>query len=884
MRNITSAFKRALAEGRRDYTIRVVITLADSTILYGTVTTFNTETGEETVTSVPYLTNENIWIDGFEIDDAVSADNVFQIGTAIINQCKVVINNIYDEYSAYDFTGAVVVPYIGMNDLDDGTDDEVKMGTFNVDDASYDAGLITLTCLDNMVKFDKPYVPYSQSATSLNVLVNAACTACGVTAGPSATDFPNKTHQVKDSVLSEATTYRQVIAWIAQLAGCNARCDANGYLTFGFYNFDALEEAQDNLDGGVFDSSSPYASGDTADGGSFNPWNTGYVYDSGGFVGGYGSGVHHISSDYSARIMVDDVVITGIRVTEKVLPDFLSSYANAYSSSSTYSKGAYAYYDNTLYQCVTAIATPEEFNRDHWESVSVMTYTAGTEGYVIGVENNDLIQGGYGQTFANTLNTALSGRTFRPGSITHPSDPSIEAGDVALYWDRKQNRYPMIVSSTNFSIDSSQNTTSSAETPARNSAQRFSEATVNYVELRKQVDQQKDYLSDRLENAAGLFETFTTNVKTGSGQIYHYHDKKLLSDSNIVMMFSTEGFTLTADYQTPASQGGPTWYGMTVDGQFIADKLSVHGINADWINTGHLSANYLYGGTVQGSNVVVGGLNNENGLFQVKDTSGTSVVAGDSSGMYAQNGGIIQTVSTYHKTQLTDGLLRFLTSVPVSGKPWLGERVVGEIGFDDSDGLSDPDDFRFYIGQNGDMVFDANYGTSHAVFNLQVACMEGIQVNNGLFADSVTSTQIKNRCITDTNYGDILTYCYETTTPMFGDIGFGVIGADGTCLVSIDDIFDETINTDNEYAVFIQKEGNGDAWVSEKDHTYFVVSGTPNLKFAWEIKVVQRGFETLRLDDVDMLLRTKIEDDGFLERDFDNELAEYDRETEEMFG
>lgn len=884
MRNLTAAFRRALGEGRRDYTVRVVITLADSTVLNGTTTTYDEDTGEKIVTTVPYLTNENIWTDGLEIDDATSADNVFQIGTAIINQCKVVINNIYDTYSTYDFTGAVVVPYVGMKNLDDGTSDEVKLGTFNVDEASYDNGLVTLTCLDNMVKFDKAYEPYSMTATSLNVLVNAACTACGVTAGPSAIDFPNKTHQVRDSVVSDATTYRQVISWIAQLAGCNARCDANGYLTFGFYNFDGLEEAQDNLDGGIFDNASPYASGDTADGGIFNPWNTGYVYDAGGFVGGYGSGVHLIASDYSSRVMVDDVVITGIRVAEKVLPDFLSSYANAYSSSSTYLKGAYAYYDNTLYQCVSAIASPEEFNRDHWTSVSVMTYTAGVTGYVIGIENNDLIQAGYGQTFANTLNSALSGRIFRPCNITHPSNPAIEAGDVALYWDHKQNRHPIIISSTKFSIGASQNTVSSAETPARNSAQRFSEATANYVELRKQMERQKDYLAERLANASGLYETYTTDAQTGSGQIYHYHDKPLLSDSNIVMKFTTAGFTLTADYQTPASQGGPTWYGMTVDGQLIAEILSVSGINADWINTGHLSANYLYGGTVQGSNVVVGGLNNENGLFQVKDTSGTSVVAGDSSGMYAQNGGIIQTVSTYHKTQLTDGLLRFLTSSPVTGKPWLGERLVGEIGFDDVDGLSDPNDFRFYIEQAGDMVFDANYGTSHTVFNLQVECMEGIQVNNGLFADNVTSAQIKARCIKDTNYGDILTYCYETPTPMFGDIGFGVIGPDGTCLISIDDIFDETINTDNEYAVFIQKEGSGDAWVSEKDHTYFVVSGTPNLKFAWEIKVVQRGYETLRLDDVDMLLKTKIDDDGFLERDFDNELAEYDRETEEIFG
>ena len=852
MRNITTAFRRALAEGRRDYTVRVVITLADSTVLNGTITTYDDDTGEETVTSVPYLTNENIWTDGLEIDDATSADNVFQIGTAIINQCKVVINNMYDTYSPYDFTGAVVVPYVGMKNLDDGTNDEVRMGTFNVDEASYDAGLITLTCLDNMVKFDKPYAPYSQSATSLNVLVNAACTACGVTAGPSAIDFPNKTHQVRDSVVSDATTYRQVISWIAQLAGCNARCDANGYLTFGFYNFDGLEEAQDNLDGGVFDSASPYASGDTADGGSFSPWNTGYVYDSGGFVGGYGSGVHFISSDFSSRVMVDDVVITGIRVTEKVLPDFLSSYANEYSSSSTYSKGAYAYYDNTLYQCVSAITSPEDFNRDRWSSVSVMTYTAGTEGYVIGIENNDFIQAGYGQAFANTLNNDLSGRTFRPCSITHPNNPSIEAGDVALFWDRKQNRYPIIVSSTTFAIGTSQNTTSSAETPARNSAQRFSEATVNYVELRKQIEQQKDYLTERLEGASGLYETYTTDVQTGSGQIYHYHDKPLLSDSNIVMKFTTAGFALTADYQTPASQGGPTWYGMTVDGQFIASILSVSGINADWINTGSLSANYISGGVL-----TLGGLNDVNGYLEIYNAQGQLI------GSW-KNGGITSkslTATDYISINAgTGSFLKFPLSFP---DRYDGHGAAsGYMQLDNANGFVvsiTPDGTSYHNDYNIGKFFDLTSTNNNQMTRLSNGMIQiqtsnssqwstigvaGFSTNGSITA---TNTGNKHAAVETEDYNTRLLYSYETAAPMFGDIGDGTISDDGKCYISIDPVFAKTI-TNNKYYVFLQTYGDGECYVSERMPSGFIVEGTSGLQFAWEIKARQVNCDHRRLE------------------------------------
>ena len=157
MRSVTSAFMRALGEDNRNYQCRVIVTLTDGTVLNGTVTSIDDTTGEETVTVVPYLTNENIWEDGLKIDDAVSADNVFQVGAAIVNQATVVINNIYDEYSDYDFSNAVVEIYVGLTNLGTSPDEEIKMGVFDVDDAEYNGSFITLRCLDNMSKFDRVY-------------------------------------------------------------------------------------------------------------------------------------------------------------------------------------------------------------------------------------------------------------------------------------------------------------------------------------------------------------------------------------------------------------------------------------------------------------------------------------------------------------------------------------------------------------------------------------------------------------------------------------------------------------------------------------------------------------------------------------------------------
>ena len=54
-----------------------------------------------------------------------------------------------------------------------------------------------------------------------------------------------------------------------------------------------------------------------------------------------------------------------------------------------------------------------------------------------------------------------------------------------------------------------------------------------------------------------------------------------------------------------------------------------------------------------------------------------------------------------------------------------------------------------------------------------------------------------------------------------------------------------------EYQVFLQKEGPGDLWIREKTSEYFVVEGTADLKFSWEAKAKQRGYEYERLEVLD---------------------------------
>lgn len=139
----------------------------------------------------------------------------------------------------------------------------------------------------------------------------------------------------------------------------------------------------------------------------------------------------------------------------------------------------------------------------------------------------------------------------------------------------------------------------------------------------------------------------------------------------------------------------------------------------------------------------------------------------------------------------------------------------------------------------------------------------------------------KNRIIDTENYDTRKQYCYETATPYFGDIGSGCTDDTGKCYIDIDDIFAETVNTGVEYQVFLQKEGKGDLWVEEKTNSYFVVKGTENLKFSWEIKAIQKDYEFERLEKFDNSEKEEVID---YEKEYMEEINDLIKEQEEMLN
>ena len=142
----------------------------------------------------------------------------------------------------------------------------------------------------------------------------------------------------------------------------------------------------------------------------------------------------------------------------------------------------------------------------------------------------------------------------------------------------------------------------------------------------------------------------------------------------------------------------------------------------------------------------------------------------------------------------------------------------------------------------------------------------------------------KSRSVSTVDYDEQLFYCYEMPTPFFGDIGESVISDDGTCMIDIDDIFQESANVGIKYYVFLQREGEGDCWIAEKEQNYFIVKGTPGLKFSFEIKARQAQYEHMRFTDPGDTAYTDGRDIEIPEPDYESEeteIPEPDYESEE---
>lgn len=129
---------------------------------------------------------DRIWQGGFEIDRACSGRSAFELGSCVIGQLKLELDNHDGAYDAVTFMGASVTARIETFTFDiDGNPvlfSSYTMGLFDVVEVDTNGNRVELTCYDAMYKFDSPLADALPDTLGYTYweLLSTICSAVGV--------------------------------------------------------------------------------------------------------------------------------------------------------------------------------------------------------------------------------------------------------------------------------------------------------------------------------------------------------------------------------------------------------------------------------------------------------------------------------------------------------------------------------------------------------------------------------------------------------------------------------------------------------------------------------------------------------------------------------
>lgn len=205
-----------LLEAIRDHTEQdIKITFADNTVL-----------GKADVA---------ITGDGVKITDILNGDTDYTFGKAVCKQVEMTLFNVDNKFNNFDFTQEFTLQ-IGVKV--GAAFQYVTVGIFKGERPDKVRGkLIDFTAYDRMQKFDVSASDFIENLTfpvTLGAVFSSLCTSVGV--GLETTTFTNSTKNFTFNPFSTSDyTAREVLAWIAEAAGCYARVNASGKVEFNTF-------------------------------------------------------------------------------------------------------------------------------------------------------------------------------------------------------------------------------------------------------------------------------------------------------------------------------------------------------------------------------------------------------------------------------------------------------------------------------------------------------------------------------------------------------------------------------------------------------------------------------------------------------------------------
>lgn len=564
--------------------------------------------------------------------------------------------------------------------------------------------------------------------------------------------------------------------------------------------------------------------------------------------------------DYSENYNMEDFVTVLVPRGEQI-------QASEYSSANEYDVGDYVYYNNYIYRCLVAIATPEEFNPAHWTTVQkyfeALTPYLTVEEVNSGspfVQNAEAVAN-YGRivkvmdwpdvTDANNLKTKaqnyLSELQFDNMVLTvtaldlHYLDVDIEAFNlldqvrVISHFHGVNRLFP--ITELQIPMDNPEDASVTMGTKATPNTLSESLKQTNDEVLFKldNITPASKILDEATRNATGLI-TMATNgyvtlVKNQNGT-----SELLITDeidytrAHRVWRWNINGLGYSNN-----GYNGPYGTAITMDGSIVAN----------YITSGTMFADRIKGGTLE-----VGGSGAAtNGSITVKDINGITMMTVNRNGLvlYDENG-VGKAYMDHTGLTISQGTINGATINA-------GGSMGGSFNVFDGNGrrIGTWDTTGLHIEDHDDNI---TFTISCRRFSLDSS---GSIYGHGKFTadgDIETSQSFRGRAIycaykeniLKTQFGWLGVNAFEHPTPYYGDIGEGILNDEGECFIYFDDMFLEFMENGCQYQVFLQAYGEGNVYIADRKPDHFVVKGTKGLRFGWEAKVVQKGMCGQRFD------------------------------------
>lgn len=842
MINASKEFKEKLKNGA------AVVNYADVTLSDGTVL---------------HLEPKDFMIGGCNIEDKTT-DGKFGVGFVVGKTLAIKIANHDERFSIYDFYNSIIRVYVAMA-MDDGTIEKIRKGVYYATVPSTKGEIIEINAVDGMFLLDKDYSANKTAyPASLQTILTDACLDCGIPIG--FRQFDNMSFVVQEK--PESGTYRQIVSYACQIAGYNARIDNDGYMQLIWYNSALLE--QYNYVGGDFKT---YPHDTILDGGDFDDYSANTIISGGTFTDAM---PEHVFRVKSLDVHTDDVQITGIKVVgeddktvlfgeEGYLIEVKNPFANGKEQEvANYLGGRMVgmmfrpfsaqILSNPLYEPFEVVRVSDWKGNVYVSIINLVLYTVGSYTQ-ISCEAEDPV---------------------RNGSVYY-SEAAAAVVEARRKFDKQLSTYDKAVQNMNQLAGNAMGFHTTYEEQSDGSR-------ITYLHDKPILEESKTIYKQTID---GFF------ISTDGGKTYTAgFDKNGNAVVNILYAIG-----IVADW----IRGGTLTLGgdNNIDGSCViydakGNEIGRFDKNGIVTNSAKITGGYIniITSDEKDSRIILrsggwqadmsalsirystGGLSTTISSTGIKIYSNLKEVVSIGSYDFKLNGSMY----IYGSSEIKIGILgiyvtkneyKLLEILAFEGSE--GEKIniinfVGgnKISFTDEESVqikfggihiakySGTNETNLNIGNDIKMFGGGSYGCRINIGSsmylsdsgtTQLCKLKNLSVDGYLLANGSKSRLAKTR-----NYSDRLLYCYETPKPYFGDIGEATLDENGICYIFVDDIFLETINTDCQYQVFLQKYGQGDVWVEERKQNYFLVNGTPYLKFGWELKARQLRYETERLE------------------------------------